>query len=238
MIYTVFILELERLYKILKYYKKNFIFYNIIKRILKMSRSKKMKAVSSEVGKTSLGTTILSTTSQVGIPSLEEKRKFCSNQKNDFKSDILKDRSEIIKMFSYDDNDLTIVITDKYAYINPYLTENLNAPSNRSIAMLDVFLIPLNTILADGQIVFYESSFCTSYIYNENMVNEPSRFKLSCCKVDIPIINMNNGPTDVVSKYRSNVGNYNGSNYDIYVRILPYDNAGYKTSACYIRAPV
>jgi hypothetical protein len=206
-----------------------------------MSRSKKMKAVSSEVGKISFGTTILST-SKEGKPSLEEKRKFCLKQINYFKSDNIIDRSEMIKMFSYDDNNLTIVITDKYVYKNPYLTENLNDPSNRSIATLYVYLIPLNTILADGQIVFVESSNCISYIYDENVYDyETDSFQKSCCKINIPIIYTNVVSTNVVGKYTtSNNGVYNGSNYDIYVMIRPYDDAdiNWTKTACYIRAPV
>lgn len=207
-----------------------------------MSRSKKMKAVSSEVGKISFGTTILSTIKE-GKPSLEEKRKFCLKQINDFKSDNIVDRSEIIKMFSYDDNNLTIVITDKYVYKNPYLTENLNDPSNMSIASLYVYLIPLNTILADGQIVFVESSNCISYIYNENVYNDDATyiFQSSCCKFNIPIIYMNVDSTDdVVGKYTTSNGGYNGSNYDIYVWIKPYKHpdVSWTRTACYIRAPV
>ena len=184
----------------------------------------------------------LLSTSKEGKPSLEEKRKFCLKQINYFKSDNIVDRSEIIKMFSYDDNNLTIVITDKYVYKNPYLTENLNAPSNRSIASLYVYLIPLNTILADGQIVFVESSNCISYIYDENVYNDDDTyiFQMSCCKLNIPIIYMNVDYTDVVGKYTTSNGGYNGSNYDIYVMIRPYNDpeVDWTKTACYIRAPV
>jgi hypothetical protein len=207
-----------------------------------MSRSKKMKAVSSEVGKISFGTTILSTIKE-GKPSLEEKRKFCSKQTNYFKLDKIIDRSEIIKMFSYDDNNLTIVITDKYVYINPYLTENLNASSNRSIASLYVYLIPFNTILTDGQIVFVESSNCISAIYDENVYEDDATemFQKVCCVFDPPIIYMNvDSTSNVVGKYTSNVGGYNGSNYDIYVMIRPIEDpdVSWTRTACYIRAPV
>jgi len=180
-----------------------------------MSRSKKMKAMSSEADKTSLGMTIYSLPSSTDL-----RKKKCENQGNPSISDILKEKSEILKTFSYKNDDITIVLNDKYSSYN-----------------LNIYFIPLNKNITDGKYVF--DTKCKTDADPTNDDDACCNFEISGSRIKDKI------PTDkpivspgTFSFYNDIKPIYIGTNYDIYVQVNQFDSGKDDIYGFYIRAPV
>jgi len=173
-----------------------------------------MKAVSSEVGKTSLGMTIYSLPSSTDL-----RKKKCENQGNPSISDILKEKSEFLKTFSYKNDDITIVLNDS--------SYNLN-----------IYFIPLNTNITDGKYVF--DTKCKTDAVPTNDDDACCNFEISGSRIKDKI------PTDkpIVSPGTFSFYNikpiYIGTNYDIYVQVNQFYSGKDDIYGFYIRirAPV